>query len=112
MAGILTEDQKKQLAQNKPLSNDPKGNKAGGTLGKMKRNLGLSDNQVTQIKANQDAEQAKIKAIRDNSSLSKLEKREQLKSIREEQKNNLSEILSLEQLIKIEDSRKERRAGE
>jgi hypothetical protein len=35
-----------------------------------------------------------------------------LKSIREEQKNNLSEILSLEQLIKIEDSRKERRAGE
>ena len=112
MAGILTEDQKKQLAQNKPLSNEPKGNKAGGNLGKMKRNLGLSDNQVTQIKANQDAEQAKIKAIRDNSSLSKLEKREQLKSIREEQKNNLSEILSLEQLIKIEDSRKERRAGE
>ena len=112
MAGILTEDQKNQLAQNKPLSNDPRGNKAGGNLGKMKENLGLSDNQVTQIKANREAELAKIKAIRDNSSLSKSEKREQLKSIREEQKNNLSDILSLEQLIKIEDARKERRAGQ
>jgi hypothetical protein len=112
MAGILTEDQKNQLAQNKPLSNDPRGNKAGGNLGKMKENLGLSDNQVTQIKANREAELAKIKAVRDNSSLSKSEKREQLKSIREEQKNNLSDILSLEQLIKIEDARKERRAGQ
>ncbi len=112
MAGILTEDQKNQLAQNKPLSNDPRGNKAGVNLGKMKENLGLSDNQVTQIKANREAELAKIKAIRDNSSLSISEKREQLKSIREEQKNNFSDILSLEQLIKIEDARKERRAGQ
>ena len=112
MAGILTEDQKNKLAQNKPLSNDPRGNKAGGNLGKMKENLGLSDNQVTQIKANREAELAKIKAIRDNSSLSISEKREQLKSIRAEQKNNFSDILSLEQLIKIEDARKERRAGQ
>ena len=112
MAGILTEDQKNQLAQSKASSNDSKGNLAGRNIGKMKENLSLTDNQVTQIKANRDAELAKIKAIRDNSDLSKSQKREQLKSIRQEQKNSLSQILSPEQISKLEESRKERRAGE
>jgi Spy/CpxP family protein refolding chaperone len=35
-----------------------------------------------------------------------------LKSIRQEQKNSLSQILSPEQISKLEESRKERRAGE
>jgi len=112
MAGILTEDQKNQLAQSKTSTNDSKGNQAGRNFGKMKENLSLTDNQVTQIKANRDAELAKIKAIRDNSDLSKSQKREQLKSIRQEQKNSLSQILSPEQISKLEESRKERRAGE
>ena len=112
MAGILTEDQKNQLAQSKTSANDSKGDKAGRNFGKMKENLSLTDNQVTQIKANRDAEQAKIKAIRDNSALSKSEKREQLKSIKQEQKNSLAQILSPDQISKLEDSRKERRAGE
>jgi Spy/CpxP family protein refolding chaperone len=112
MAGILTEDQKNQLAQSKTSTNDPKGNKEGRNFGKMKENLSLTDNQVTQIKANRDAEQAKIKAIKDNSALSKSEKKEQLKSIRQEQKSNLAQILSPEQISKLEESRKERRAGE
>jgi Spy/CpxP family protein refolding chaperone len=112
MAGILTEDQKNQLAQSKASSNDPKGNKVGRNFGKMKENLSLTDNQVTQIKANRDAELAKIKAIRDNSDLSKSQKREQLKSIRQEQKNSLTQILSPEQISKLEESRKERRSGE
>lgn len=112
MAGILTEDQKNQLAQSKTSANDPKGNKEGRNFGKMKENLSLTDNQVTQIKANRDAELAKIKAIRDNSALSKSEKREQLKSIKQEQKNSLAQILSPDQISKLEESRKERRAGE
>ena len=78
----------------------------------MKENLGLSDIQVTQIKANREADLAKIKAIKDNSALSRSEKKEQLKSIKLGQENNLSQILSLEQKIKMEESRKERRAGE
>jgi len=67
---------------------------------------------LTQIKANREADLAKIKAIKDNSALSRSEKKEQLKSIKLGQENNLSQILSLEQKIKMEESRKERRAGE
>jgi hypothetical protein len=112
MAGILTEDQKNQLAQSKSSSNNRQDNQGGKNLGKMKENLGLSDIQVTQIKANREADLAKIKAIKDNSALSRSEKKEQLKSIKLGQENNLSQILSLEQTIKMEESRKERRAGE
>ena len=112
MAGILTEDQKNQLAQSKISSNNRQDNQGGKNLGKMKENLDLSDIQVTQIKANREADLAKIKAIKDNSALSRSEKKEQLKSIKLGQENNLSQILSLEQTIKMEESRKERRAGE
>ncbi len=112
MAGILTEDQKNQLAQSKTSSNNRQDNQAGKNLSRMKENLGLSDIQVTQIKANREADLAKIKAIKDNSALSRSEKKEQLKLISKNQKNNMTQILSLEQLIKIEESRKERRAGE
>ena len=66
MAGILTEDQKNQLAQSKSSSNNRQDNQGGKNLGKMKENLGLSDIQVTQIKANREADLAKIKAIKDN----------------------------------------------
>lgn len=111
MAGILTEDQKNQLAQSRTSSKNQQGNQARKNFGKMKENLGLSDNQVTQIKANRAADQAKMKAIKDNSALSKSEKKEQLKSMRQEQKNNLTQILSPEQVSKMEESRKERRAG-
>jgi hypothetical protein len=111
MASILTEDQKNQLAQNRISSKNEQGNQARKNFGKMKENLGLSDNQVTQIKANRSADQAKMKAIIDNSALSKFEKKEQLKTLRQEQKNNLTQILSPEQVSKMEESRKERRAG-
>jgi hypothetical protein len=112
IAGILTEDQKNQLAQSRTSSNNRQDNQGGKNLGKMKENLGLSDIQVTQIKANREADLAKIKAIKDNSALSRSEKKEQLKSIKLGQENNLSQILSLEQTIKMEESRKGRKSGE
>lgn len=113
VSGILTDEQKNQLAQNKP--NDRQGDNAGKNIGKMKEKLGLSEQQVTQIKANRDADQAKIKAVKENSQLSNSEKKEQLKVIKKDQENNLAQILSPEQISKMEQSRKNRkfnRSGE
>lgn len=113
VSGILTDEQKNQLAQNKP--NDRQGDNAGKNIGKMKEKLGLSEQQLTQIKANRDADQAKIKAVKENSQLSNSEKKEQLKVIKKDQENNLAQILSPEQISKMEQSRKNRkfnRSGE
>ena len=107
VSGILTDEQKNQLAQNKP--NDRQGDNAGKNIGKMKEKLGLSEQQVTQIKANRDADQAKIKAVKENSQLSNSEKKEQLKVIKKDQENNLAQILSPEQISKMEQSRKNRK---
>ena len=107
VSGILTDEQKNQLAQNKP--NDRQGDNAGKNIGKMKEKLGLSEQQLTQIKANRDADQAKIKAVKENSQLSNSEKKEQLKVIKKDQENNLAQILSPEQISKMEQSRKNRK---
>ena len=109
VSAILTDEQKNQLAQNKPKPNDRQGDNAGNNIGKMKENLGLSEQQITQIKANRDADQVKIKAIKENSQLSNSEKKEQLKVIKKEQENNLAQILSPEQISKMEQSRKDRK---
>lgn len=112
VAGILTEEQNNQLAQLKSQSGDKQLENAGKNIGKMKENLGLSEQQVTQIKANRDANQSKIQAIKENDQLSRSEKRDQLKAIEKEQKNNLAQILSPEQISKMEQSRKKRKKGE
>ena len=113
VSGILTDEQKNQLAQNKP--NDRQGDNAGKNIGKMKEKLGLSEQQVTQIKANRDADQSKIKAVKENSQLSNSDKKEQLKLIKKDHENNLAQILSAEQISKMKQSRNDRkynRSGE
>ena len=112
VSGILTEDQKNQLAENKSRPNDRQADNAGKNIGKMKENLGLSEQQVTQIKSNRAADQAKIKAIKENNQLTNSEKKEQLKEIKKEHENNLAQILSPEQISKMEQSRKDRKSGE
>ena len=115
VSGILTDEQKNQLAQNKSRPNDRQGDNAGKNIGKMKENLGLSDQQVTQIKTNRAADQAKIKAVKENSQLSNSDKKEQLKLIKKDHENNLAQILSAEQISKMKQSRNDRkynRSGE
>ena len=109
VAGILTDEQKNQLAQSNSKSGDAQRGNAGKNIGKMKANLGLSEQQVTQIKANRDADLTKIKAIKENDQLSRSEKRSQLMTIKKEQENNLAQILSSEQISKMEQLRKDRK---
>ena len=85
---VLTAEQKNQLAQNKAERKAAHELAAAKRIDKMKSQLNLSDEQVTKIKASHEAAMAKATAIRENNQLSPEEKKQQLMSLREEQKNN------------------------
>ncbi len=113
MDNVLTPEQKKQVAGNRleqqkmqELKNARKMDKSDNY--RMKSNLNLSDDQVNKIKANREATHAKVNAIKDNSQLSQSEKKEQLMTLKETQRNSFKEVLTPEQISKMEESKNER----
>jgi Spy/CpxP family protein refolding chaperone len=105
MDKLLTPEQKNQLAQNKMELQKKHEINAAKRMDKMKTNLNLSDDQMNQLKANRDASKAKIKAIKENNQLSQTEKKAQLMTLKEAQKKNLQQVLTPEQMTKMEEMR-------
>lgn len=105
---VLTKDQKNQIAQNKTDRKAKHDLKAAKRIDKMKASLNLSDDQVAKLKANREASQAKAKAIKDNGQLSQTEKKEQMMALKQSQKNSFKEVLTTEQISKMEQKRKDR----
>ena len=72
------------------------------------KELGLTDEQKQQLKPILQTEAEKLKALRDDQSLTRPEKLEKLKTLREELLPQLKEILTPEQLAKWQKLRQER----
>jgi Spy/CpxP family protein refolding chaperone len=108
MDKLLTPEQKKLLAQNKSEQQQKRQQHSAKRMDKMKTNLNLSDDQMNQLKANRDASQAKVKAIKENNQLSQSQKKEQLMALKETQKKTLSQVLTPEQISKMEEMKKNR----
>lgn len=106
MMNILTADQKAQLTSIRKQSKQKHEEMTAKRLDKMKTQLGLSDDQVAKIKANQAATQVKMKAIMDNKTADKATKREQLMALRKEIKDNIGSVLTPEQNAKMESMHK------
>ncbi len=108
MDKVLTPEQKTRMAQNKTDRKAKRELNVAKRLDKMKSNLNLSDEQVNKIKANREASQAKATAIKENNQLSQAEKKEQLMSLREANKINFKQVLTPEQMSKMEQMKKNR----
>ena len=74
----------------------------------MKAKLNLSDDQVAKLQSSRQATRDQFKAIKDNSQLSRSQKKEQLMALREQTKNNFKSILTPEQISKMEEMKKTR----
>lgn len=105
---LLTPEQKAKMAELKKQREQKHKEMAGARMEKMKTKLGLSDDQVQQLKSNNEALGAKMKAIKENDKLSRQQRKEQLSALREEQKASFKKVLTQEQLNKLEDMKKER----
>jgi periplasmic protein CpxP/Spy len=105
---ILTADQKAKLKQLKDDRMAQHDSTMSRHLDRMKTKLGLTDEQVAQIKAQHDAIREKIISIRENDSLTREQKEEQLSSIKNEGKDGFKKILTPDQLNKLEEMKKAR----
>ena len=67
----------------------------------LKDSIGLSDSQLATVRADREKSQAKIKAIKANTSLSDTQKKEQFKAAMDEQKAAFDKVLTAEQKEKM-----------
>jgi len=98
---ILTAEQKAKMAESKVQMQKKHEQKAEAHINKLKEKLSLTDAQVAQLKANNDAIAAKSKAIRENKTLSEEQKKQQMKAVMADRKASLEKVLTAEQLEKM-----------
>jgi len=99
---LLTPEQKDQLAKMKQNRMEKAKTHAVARAEKMKTKLGLTDTQASQLKDIRTDMMTKIKSIHSDNSLSQEQKREQIKSMAMQQKEQLKTILTAEQLQQLE----------
>lgn len=103
LQGVYTDQQKKQIADQKKRLQINAQAQGAARLEKMKLAAGLSDDQVNRIKASQAGTQEKLKALRENTSIGREQKREQMKALLKTQQESTSSILTEEQKAKLKE---------
>jgi Spy/CpxP family protein refolding chaperone len=105
---LLTPEQKNKMAESKKKQHERMKMMAQKRMEKMKTNLSLTDEQVMKIKEQQQSMLQQEKAIKEDTTLSREQKREQFLSLHKTYKDNVNSILTPEQIKKREELRNER----
>ena len=106
MDALLTAEQKTKLAQLKTERQSKMEGHFTQHLDKMKTQLGLTEDQVTKLKAQMIAMHSRMKAIKGNESLTRVQMMDQVKALKNEAKEQHKMILTEEQLKKMEEMKK------
>ena len=77
----------------------------------MKKELNLTDEQTAAVEKNQAEMLKKIRAVRDNKSLTDDQKKEEFKALHQKEQEDLKSIFNEEQLKKYEEQKKHHRHG-
>ena len=107
MDRLLTAEQKATVAARKTSMEGKRKQMDAKRGADMKDKLGLSNDQGAKLKALNQANQAKIKAIQANASLTQEQKKTQTKAIKEAAKAERQNILTAEQIQKMEAMKKD-----
>ncbi len=100
LEAVLTPEQKQKAKELRQKNKEKKEANSDARIKKMQENLNLSDAQVSKIKEQNSTFNTKAKAIRDNTSLTPAEKKQQLVALNKERKDAVKSILTKEQLEK------------
>ncbi len=103
---IFTVEQKNKIKEMKENKEKKMKEKSAKHFEKMSNRLQLDEKQKATLLEQQRKNQEQIKSIRDDHSLSEVQKREKIKSIREKQKADTKSILTEEQKKKLEHAKK------
>jgi len=105
---ILTVDQKNQIARDKKDRTERMKMMSQKRMDKMKTDLNLTDDQVAKIQDERKNMMDHAKAIKENSSLSDEQKKEQFMNLRKTSHDNMNKILTADQLKKRDELRSSR----
>ena len=106
MDGLLTAEQKTKMTQLKAEHKAKKEEGYAKRMDKMKTNLGLSEDQVSKLKAQREINHAKAEKIKSNESLSQEQKKEQMMALKNDAKEQNKKIFTPDQLKKMEEMKK------
>lgn len=98
---ILSPEQKEQLAGQRKNRAQKSNKIACKRFDKMKQDLALTSEQSDKLKQNREDFQNRVKAVRQDQSLTESQKKEQVKELAKQQRENMKTILTPEQLEKM-----------
>lgn len=104
---ILTAEQKAKASELREKRKTETRRKGDDRFEKAKKELNLTEAQGQRMKAINERFRERAKAIRENESLSKEQKKEQFKSLNEQRRNEMKAVLTAEQIQKLESRKKE-----
>ncbi|OSZ73541.1 hypothetical protein CAP36_16100 [Chitinophagaceae bacterium IBVUCB2] len=105
---ILTTEQKTQLEKSRTEGKAKFEAMSKERNAKMKSNLGLTDEQSAKMDKNRAEMATKMKALREDKALSDEQRKEKVKELMKQQKENMKSILTEEQLKKMKEGRGQR----
>ena len=106
MQALLTPEQKTKMAELKATKMAKKEEKFAKALEKIKSKINLSDAQVMQLKSQRERIKANAKEIKDNESLSRTQRKEQLMALKAESKTQKSNIFTADQIKQLDEMKK------
>ena len=104
---LLTDEQKASLKNSMREHKRDMRKHGARRLEHMKKELNLTDDQVTALKKNHEDMGEKFKALREDKNLTEDQKKVEMKKFKEQQHENLKSILTEEQLQKLDQQKKQ-----
>ena len=108
---VFTDEQKKVMADRREKMKTNMQARGTARLDKMKTTLGLTDDQVAKIKTQREQLHTQATAIRKNDKLLPEEKRNQMRTLFSQQKEQLKTVLTPDQITKLESMKKDHIRG-
>jgi hypothetical protein len=103
--GLLTNDQKEQLEKMKTGRKERSEAMSQKRMERMKQRLALTDAQSDKLNELRTDMSAKLKTLKENNSLTRDQKRDQVKELMRQRKEKMSSILTTDQLKKLKEGK-------
>jgi hypothetical protein len=110
ISSLLTDNQKDQLKKSREARQLRQSDRRKEGFERMRTRLNLTDDQTSRLKQSHSEMAEKMKAIRENQSLTTDQKKEQVKELKKKNQENLKTILSEDQLKRLHEKQVRRPA--
>jgi Spy/CpxP family protein refolding chaperone len=106
--GILTAEQKSKLQEQRAKSMQHRQQMQVQRMEKMRKELALTDDQSSRLKTLNESYKAKFESLKAKESLDQTARREQFKALKKQQKAEFKNVLTQEQIQKLDEMKKDK----